>query len=107
MIHRFFLIIKYLIWPLPNDPTKLKKLAMDLQVSRAYMPRSDVVNTALLQRGIHRRLMAFSKGTTYLIFLAVIFFSAIGLFLTLLFETTSQLFETISKLFETTSKARR
>ena len=88
MLHWFFLSIKYQIWPLPTDPTELRKLAIDLQIPLAYAnaTTSHRVDTSLVQGIIRERLKSFRKDSPYvLLFLAVVF-SVLALFVYLFAE---------------------
>jgi hypothetical protein len=79
MIHYIFLIIKYQIRPLPTDPAELRQLAIDLQV-----PHSHEVDSALLQKSIHRTLKSFRQDAPYIVFSLSPLFAAIA-FLVILF----------------------
>jgi len=71
MLHCFFLSIKYQVWPLPKDPAELRKLAIDLQVSRAHSWARYEPDTSLLEHTIRAWLKSFREDISYVLFLLI------------------------------------
>jgi len=68
-----YLNFRYRVWPLPNNPAKLEKLAKDLQIPLAFTYRAQGIDSALAQQRIRERLNSFRWSAPLVI--AVLCFS--------------------------------
>jgi len=75
MLYWLFLSIKYQIWPLPNDPAELRKLAIDLQVPHANSWKRYELNTTLIEGITHEWLKSFRRDISYVLFLLLPIFA--------------------------------